>query len=72
MAAWTTKDKNGNSGTLECKNNWIVNNTIYNTDTYSIRLDRSNTDGDVTTFVDNKIYNNLMLNYGLDTTFTFC
>lgn len=69
LATWTIKDKNGVSGSMECKNNWIVNNTIYNTDTYSFRVDRSNTDGDVTTLMDNKIYNNLMLNYGLDTTF---
>jgi hypothetical protein len=71
MTAWTIKDKTGNSGTLECKNNWIVNNTIYNTDTYSVRIDRSNTDGDVTTLVDNKIYNNLMLNFGMDTSFVW-
>jgi hypothetical protein len=69
VATWTIKDKNGISGSMECKNNWIVNNTIFNTDTYSVRIDRSNTDGDVTTLTDNKIYNNLMLNYGLDTTY---
>jgi hypothetical protein len=69
VATWTIKDRNGVSGSMECKNNWIVNNTIHNTDTYSARLDRSNTDGDVTTLMDNKIYNNLLLNFGLDTTY---
>lgn len=69
LATWTIKDKNGVSGTLECKNNWFVNNTIYNSDTYSIRLDRANTDGDTTALTDNKIYNNLLLNFGLDTSY---
>ena len=71
LATWTIVDKNGNAGTMECKNNWVVNNTIYNTDTYSVRLDRANTDGDATTLTGNKIYNNLMLNFGMDTTFTY-
>lgn len=71
MATWTLKDKNGVSASVECKNNWIVNNTIYNTDTYSILFDCSNTDRDLTTLSDNKIYNNLLLNYGIDTTFTY-
>lgn len=71
LATWTMKDRRGVSASFESKNNWIVNNTFYNTDTYSIYLDRSNTDGDVTTLLDNKIYNNLMLNYGLDTTFVW-
>lgn len=69
IATWTVKDKNGISGTVECKNNWIVNNTIYNTDSYSFRLDRSDAEGDVTTLMDNQIHNNLALNYGLDTTY---
>jgi hypothetical protein len=69
VATWTIKDKNGISGTMECKNNWIVNNTIYNSDSYSIRLDRSDAEGDVTTLKDNQIHNNLLLNWGLDTTY---
>jgi hypothetical protein len=69
IATWTLKDKNGISGSLESKNNWVVNNTIYNSDSYSVRLDRSNVDGDVTTLMDNQIHNNLLLNYGLDTTY---
>lgn len=71
LATWTMKDKRGVYASFECKNNWIVNNTIYNTDTYAILADRSNTNGDVTTHMDNKIYNNLMLNFGLDTTFVW-
>jgi hypothetical protein len=63
------RDSRGVSGSFECKNNWVVNNTMYNTDTYSVLVDRSNTDGDVTTLLDNKIYNNLMLEWGMDTTF---
>jgi hypothetical protein len=69
VATWTLKDKNGISGSLESKNNWVVNNTIYNSDSYGVRLDRSNIDGDVTTLMDNQIHNNLLLNYGLDTTY---
>lgn len=69
VATWTIKDKNGNAGTLESKNNWIVNNTIRNTDTYSFRLDRSDEEGDLTTLMDNQIHNNLLLNFGLDTTY---
>lgn len=69
LATWTLKDKRGISASVECKNNWIVNNTIYNTDTYAFLVDRSNTDGDVTTLAGNKIYNNLLHNYGLDTSF---
>ena len=44
---------------------------MYNTDTYSVLVDRSNRNGDVTTLLDNKIYNNLMLNFGMDTSFVF-
>jgi hypothetical protein len=69
VATWTLKDKNGISASLESKNNWIVNNTIYNSDSYSVRLDRSNVDGDVTTLMNNQIHNNLLINYGLDTTY---
>jgi hypothetical protein len=69
IATWSIKDKNGISGSLESKNNWVVNNTIYNSDSYSVRLDRSNGDGDVTTLMNNQIHNNLLLNYGLDTTY---
>ena len=70
IATWTLRDKNGLRSTLECKNNWIVNNTIYNTDTYSFRLDRSDEELDVTSHSSNQIHNNLALNYGLDTTYT--
>ena len=69
IATWTLKGKDGISGSLESKNNWVVNNTIYNSDSYSVRLDRSNIDGDVTTLMDNQIHNNLLVNYGLDTTY---
>ena len=69
IATWTIKDKNGISGALESKNNWIVNNTIYNTDTYSFKFERSDADGDVTTLADNQIHNNLLLNWGMDTAF---
>jgi hypothetical protein len=69
ISTWTIKDKNGISGAMESKNNWIVNNTIYNTDTYSFKLDRSDADGDVTTLSENQIHNNLLLNWGLDTAF---
>ncbi|HUQ64898.1 MAG TPA: right-handed parallel beta-helix repeat-containing protein [Flavitalea sp.] len=69
VATWTLMDKSGVTGPLECKNNWIVNNTIYNTDSYSFRLDRSDEQGDVTTLMDNQIHNNLLLNWGLDTTY---
>lgn len=69
LATWTIKDKNGNEGTMECRNNWVVNNTIFSTHSYSIRVDRANKDGDLNTLMDNKIYNNLMLNFGMDTTF---
>jgi len=69
VATWTLKDKNGISASLESRNNWIVNNTVYNSDSYGVRLDRSNVDGDVTTLRDNQIHNNLLLNYGLDTTY---
>jgi hypothetical protein len=69
VATWTIKDKNGTSAALESKNNWIVNNTIYNTDTYSFKFDRSDADGDVTTLSGNQIHNNLLLNWGMDTAF---
>jgi hypothetical protein len=69
VATWTLTDKNGIAGAMECKNNWIVNNTIYNTDSYSFRLDRSDTQGDVTSLMNNQIHNNLLLNWGLDTTY---
>jgi hypothetical protein len=69
LSTWTYKDSRGVSGSFECKNNWVVNNTMYNTDTYAVLVDRSNTNGDQTTLLDNKIYNNLMLNFGMDTTY---
>ena len=69
LTTWTMRDRRGVYGSFESKNNWIVNNTIYNTDAYSILVDRSNYDGDMTTLLDNKIYNNLLLNFGMDTTF---
>ena len=71
LATWTMKDSRGVSASFECKNNWVVNNTMYNTDTYAVLVDRSNTNGDQSTLLDNKIYNNLMLNFGLDTTFVW-
>lgn len=69
VATWTLTDKNGIKASLESKNNWVVNNTITYSDSYSVRLDRSNVDGDVTTLMDNQIHNNLLLNYGQDTTY---
>ena len=71
LSTWTYKDVRGVSSSFECKNNWVVNNTMYNTDTYSVLVDRSNRNGDVTTLLDNKIYNNLRLNFGMDTSFVF-
>lgn len=69
LATWTMKDSRGVSASNECKNNWVVNNTFYNSDSYSILVDRSNTNGDLTTLLDNKIHNNLILNFGMDTAY---
>lgn len=69
LATWTYKDRNGVSAAFEAKNNWICNNTFYNTATYAILVDRADRNGDVNTLVDNKIYNNIVMNFGLDTAF---
>lgn len=39
LASWTLSSVN-----LVAKNNWVCNNTIYNTDAYSILLDRADSD----------------------------
>lgn len=52
---------------LVSKNNWIVNNTFYMTDAYSILLARSTTD--TTSLWGNKIMNNVFMNFGRDTTY---
>jgi len=39
LASWTLSSVN-----FVAKNNWVCNNTIYNTDAYSILLDRADSD----------------------------
>lgn len=62
MAPWARPE-----GDIEGKNNWVINNTFYNTDAYSILMGQSN--GDTTTVTNNKIVNNIMMNFGKDTSY---
>lgn len=69
MSTWNLADFNGTVTAMECKNNWVVNNTLINTDTYTFLLDNTAASGSTTTHSGNKIYNNLMLNFGMDTSY---
>ncbi|MCF6403110.1 right-handed parallel beta-helix repeat-containing protein [Chitinophaga filiformis] len=62
LASWTLS-----SASLVAKDNWVCNNTIYNTDAYSILLDRA--DSDSTSVSNNKIMNNICMNFGRDTSY---
>lgn len=62
ITGWTIS-----AGNIESKNNWIVNNTFYNTDAYSLMLGQSNED--TTSVTGNRIVNNIMMNFGRDTSY---
>lgn len=62
ISGWTLP-----TGNIEAKNNWVINNTFYNTDAYSILIGQSNKD--TTSVTGNKIVNNIMMNFGKDTSY---
>jgi hypothetical protein len=66
LSTWEVPRGSGRS--FVAKDNFIVNNTFYNTATHAILASQNHRpDADTLNIDNNKIFNNLMINYGTDT-----